>query len=155
MSDDRRGFSLLELLTGVVFLALLAGLALPQYHQMRSEAVAARAIGATQVVRTAAYAHMEATGSWPQETSSGRVPVDLVRFLPDGFRFTHPGFSLAWRHPTWVGPGGVHSAHMTQVLTDDPSVCDAMYRLLGGTRNPDLLAACNGTIGVVTIYYEN
>jgi prepilin-type N-terminal cleavage/methylation domain-containing protein len=155
MTRDRRGFSLLELLTVLVVISLVVGLALPQYHLLRSRAVAAQAIGATQVVRNAAYAHMEATGSWPSEAAAGRIPGGLVRFLPTGFRFTHAGFSLAWRHTTWLTPDGTQSAQMTQVLTDDPAVCDAVHRLLGGRRNPDLLAACNGSVGLVTWYYDN
>ncbi len=155
MRGGRRGFSLIELLIVLTVMSLLLGLALPQYRMLRSRAVAAQAIGATQVVRNAAYAHMEATGRWPDDAATGDVPAALVRFLPEGFQFTHSGFSIAWRHSSWSTPTGEQSAQMTQVRTDDASVCDAMNRLLGGNRNQDLLAACDGTTGMVTQYYDN
>jgi prepilin-type N-terminal cleavage/methylation domain-containing protein len=152
---NRRGFSLVELLTVVAFLCLVVGIAVPSYQRLKDRAVAAQAIGAMHVVRNAAYAHVEATGTWPEGESAGTVPPGLSQFLPSGFSFVQPGFTLAWRHPTWEVDGVEGGAQIAQVVTRDPAVCDAVDRLLGGRKNPDLVSACNGTTGLVSLYLDN
>ncbi len=151
----RRGFALIELLTVVAFLGLLTGIALPSYQRLRSRAAAVQAIGALHVVRTAAYGYMEATGSWPAGQSMGTVPAGLSPYLPVGFSFDKPGLRLAWRRDTWVVNGVEESSQMAQLQTQDPLVCDAIDRLLGGSTNTNLLSACNGPTGLITLFLDN
>lgn len=152
---SRRGFTVIELLTAVALVGLLAGIALPSYHRLQSRAVAAQTIGALHVVRTAAYAYNEANGGWPATASMGRVPAGLGRYLPAGFTFEQPGFRMAWRRETWVTNGAEESSQLVQIEAQDPAVCDATDRLLGGSANTSLLSACNGPLGLITLYLDN
>ncbi len=154
MSRDQRGFTFIELLVVLTILSLLTGLAMPQYQLVRKRARAAEAVGAITVVRHAAFAYNEATGQWAPGGSTGQVPAELANYLPNGFSFSQRDFDLAWRHTTWLSAGLEVSAQMVQVFTHDPYVCDALYHLLGGNGNPDLLASCDGQIGIVTLYVE-
>jgi prepilin-type N-terminal cleavage/methylation domain-containing protein len=152
---NRRGFTLIELLTAVAFLGLLSGLAIPYYQRLRGRATAASAIGALHVVSTAAYAYMEATGAWPGGESMGTVPAGMSSYLPTGFTFDQPGFRMAWRRDTWVVDGVEQSSQMAQLVADDPNVCDAIDRLLGGRTNNNLLSSCDGRTGLITLYLDN
>lgn len=150
----RGGFVLVELLVIVVVLSLLAGIALPKYAAIKKRAVAARAIGALMVVRGAAYAANEATGSWPAGAMSGRMPAGLRSYLPGGFRFAEAEYSLAWRSSGFSLGGQQLSTQMVEVSTTDPFVCQSIGHLLGGTQNTDLLISCNGARGVITLFVE-
>lgn len=151
---DPGGFVLVELLVIVVVLSLLAGIALPKYTGVRKRAIAARAIGSLTVVRSAAYAANEATGHWPVGAPSGQTPAGLRGFLPGGFQFAEPDFSLAWRSSAFTVGGQPQSAQMVEVSTTDPLVCQAIGHLLGGARNVDLLTSCTGARGVITLFVE-
>lgn len=152
---NRRGFTIIELLTTVAVLGLLAGIAVPYYHRLESRATAAQAIGALHVVRTAAYAYNESNGGWPSTEAIGTVPNGLGRYLPQGFTFDKPGFRMAWRRESWITNGEEETSQMVQLETTDPSVCDAIDKLLGGSTNINLLSACNGSTGLVSLYLDN
>ena len=152
---NRRGFTIIELLTVVAVAGLLTGIATPYYHRLQSRATAAQAIGALHVVRTAAYAYNESNGGWPTTEPIGTVPSGMGRYLPSGFTFDKPGFRMAWRRETWVTNGVEETSQMVQLETTDPAVCDAIDRLLGGSTNINLLSACNGATGLITLYLDN
>lgn len=154
MKRDERGFTLIELMVVVTVISLLAGLAMPKYHELRKRATAAQAIGALGVVRHAAFAYNEATGQWAPNGTTGDAPPELINYLPAGFSFSQEDFDLAWRHSSWLSGDAQESAQMVQVYTRDPYVCDAVFRLLGGDENKDIVAACDGATGVVTLYVE-
>ena len=155
MTRNERGFTLIELMVVVTVLSLLAGLAMPKYHELRKRATAAQAIGALGVVRHAAFAYNESTGTWAPSSSVGDAPPELINYLPGGFSFSQPDFDLAWRYSTWQSDGIEESAQMVQVFPRDPFVCDAVFHLLGGDENKDLVGACDGATPVVTLYVES
>ncbi len=155
MNDHRRGFTILELLVVMTILALLAGLAMPKYHELRNRATATEAIGALGVIRHAAFAYNEASGQWAPGTSTGIVPAELVQYLPDGFGFRQPEFDLAWSHSSWMSGTQQQSAQMVQLFTRDPAVCDQVSHLLGGSANPQILSLCDGGNGTIILYVES
>jgi prepilin-type N-terminal cleavage/methylation domain-containing protein len=155
MTRRRQGFALIELLMVLLVLSIVVGIAVPKYRGLRDRAVAAEVIGAITTVRSGAFAHLEATGHWPAGAATGAVPPELGPYLPDGFRFNQTGYALAWRSSSWAGDGGEASAQLVQVTTEDPFVCDAVNSLLGGSGNAGLVAVCNGTSGMVTLYVDN
>ena len=86
---SRRGFSFIELLTVMIVIGILASIAILRYRDFTNEALA---------VRLAALNHYSETSNWPGETADGQVPAELVRYLPDGWRFSTGSYSLDWEN---------------------------------------------------------
>lgn len=93
-----RGFTLIELLIVLSIVSILARIALPAYAGMVRDSVAAQVAADFGVVRSAATAQFEATGSYPADTPDGQVPPGLAAFLPQDFRFSKPHYQLAWNN---------------------------------------------------------
>ena len=93
---SRRGFSFIELLTVMIVIGILASIALLKYRDFTNEALAARIATDMQTVRLAALNYYTDTNTWPGEASSGVVPAELERYLPDNWRFTSPTYELDW-----------------------------------------------------------
>lgn len=153
MTADRRGFTIIELLMTMTILSLLAGLAMPKYHELRNRATATQAIAALSVVRHAAFAYNEATGQWAPGGNAGVAPSGLAPYLPDGFGFSQPDFDLAWSHSSWLSGGQEQSAQMVQLFTHDAAVCDQVSHLLGGAGNPSILSMCDRDSGGLIILH--
>jgi prepilin-type N-terminal cleavage/methylation domain-containing protein len=155
MSRRAAGFTLIEMMIVVVILSILAGILLPKTRDFRRRAIAAKAVGAMSVARTAAYQYNEATGGWPPSAGRGQVPAGLATYLPAGFSFAVPEFDLMWRVQNIRSGGTTTTQQMIQVLPqNDPVLCAEIGNQLGGGRNPSLVVACGGRNGSVTLYVE-
>ena len=95
---SRRGFSFIELLTVMIVIGILASIAILRYRDFTNEALAARIATDMETVRLAALNHYSETSNWPGETADGQVPAELVRYLPDGWRFSTGSYSLDWEN---------------------------------------------------------
>jgi prepilin-type N-terminal cleavage/methylation domain-containing protein len=95
---SRRGFSFIELLTVMIVIGILASIALLKYRDFTNEALAARIGTDMETVRLAALNYYSETGNWPPEAAPGQVPAELVRFLPDGWRFATGSYELDWEN---------------------------------------------------------
>jgi prepilin-type N-terminal cleavage/methylation domain-containing protein len=104
MIRRRPGFTLIELLTVMIVLGLLAGIAVLKYIDLRHRAVAAAVAGDLHTVRIAAYGARYETDSWPEEAGPGTIPPGLAPYLPGGFSFVKPEYTLDWEN--FVPPGG-------------------------------------------------
>ena len=152
MTTTRRGFTLVELMTTVAVMGVLASIAGPRYQQIRKRANAAEIVTAMTTVRSAVYQFNETSGAWPATASLGAVPVGLDGYLPGAGvnLFTGPDHQLGWT-ATPVGPSP------TQVVAasiSDGTVCYAVYGLLGGDQNADLLGMCNAGGGFVFLWVD-
>ena len=87
MIRRRAGFTFIELLTVMIVIGLLAGIALLKYIDLRHRARAAQAAADLQAVRLAAYGAWYETGKWPAEVGAGRGAARARAYLPTGFTF--------------------------------------------------------------------
>jgi prepilin-type N-terminal cleavage/methylation domain-containing protein len=78
----RRGFTLVEMLTVLVFIAILASVALLKYIDLRNTARTASLAGDVRAVTIAVFNYYGEHDDWPPETGAGLVPAGLAMFLP-------------------------------------------------------------------------
>lgn len=155
MTRHERGFTLIEMMIVVVILSILAGILLPKVRDFRRRAIASKAVGAMSVIRTAAFQYNEATANWPPNAARGTVPTGLGTYLPSGFAFTTTEFDLMWRVQTVRSGRITTQQQMVQVLPrNDAVLCAMIANQLGDIRNPDLVVACSGRNGSVTLYVD-
>jgi general secretion pathway protein G len=106
----RRGFTFIEILVVMIVLSILAGMAVLKYIDLKHRALTASATADLQAVRLAAYGAWYEHGVWPDEVGAGVVPPALLPYLPTGFRFSKPEYTLDWDN--FVPPGGGPSGGM-------------------------------------------
>ena len=70
--SPRRGFSLIELLTVMAVIALLAAIALPRYRDMKRRAYSANIVSDFNTVRVAAYNYFADNNTYPPEHKKAR-----------------------------------------------------------------------------------
>jgi prepilin-type N-terminal cleavage/methylation domain-containing protein len=100
----RRGFSIVELLVSMTLIGLLATIAMPRYGDMRRRATAAAIIGDVHAIRIGAFSAYVEQQQFPRSTGMGRVPNEMVTYLPNGFTFERHGVTYQWQ--TWTITSG-------------------------------------------------
>ena len=149
MSRRRDGFTIIELLMVMIVISILAGLAVLKYVDLRHRARAAQVSADLQSVRLAAYGAWYEHNAWPSDAGPGQVPADLVPYLPQGFSFAKPEYTLDWEN--FVPPGGGSSAGMqlgVVVSAATPRLQKTLEQTLGN-RLP--FVAVGGTITFVIV----
>jgi prepilin-type N-terminal cleavage/methylation domain-containing protein len=149
MSRPRAGFTIVELLTVMILIGVLASIAILKYIDLRHRARASAAAGDLQAIRIAAYSAWYETGSWPGEVGPGVTPPGLVTYLPANFSFTRPEYTMDWE--SFVPPGGGPSSSMqvgVVITSSDPRLQSAMQQQLG-TRLPFIYVG--GTLTFVIV----
>lgn len=101
----RRGFSIPELLVVLTIMGVLVRIGMPRYGELRRQAAARAIIGDVQAVRVAAYNYNTEHQAWPANSAQGQVPAELVTFLPAGFQFVRPTYTMDWE--VWNGAGSI------------------------------------------------
>lgn len=128
----RRGFTFIEVLVVVVVMSILTGLAVLKYLDLKHRALSASATADLQAVRLAAYSAWYEHGVWPGESGAGAVPPQLTPYLPGGFTFTKPEYTLDWDN--FVPPAGGPSGSMqlgVVVSSGNPRLMKALQNNLG------------------------
>jgi prepilin-type N-terminal cleavage/methylation domain-containing protein len=100
---QRRGFTLIELMTVVSVLGLLIAIGLPRYRDVKRRAFAAKITGDFNTVRLAAYNYFADNSTYPSDGSPGVAPAALVPYLPQNFKFDAGNYTLdydVWPSPT-------------------------------------------------------
>lgn len=143
-ADDRRsrqrrdmpvGFTLVELVTVMLVVAILVRIGLPRVEQAIAQARAAAVIGDFNVVRQAAYQYQAERLRWPPDSETGEIPPGLEDGLPRGFSFQRDHYQLDWEH--WALPSSTPGRSRTDpllgisVVTDDPRLARAVVTILG------------------------
>ena len=131
------GFSLLELMIVLTIVSLLVRLSLPAYVNVRREAIASQAAGDFNVIRAAAIAQYEATGSYPADASGGVTPQGMTPYLPKNFSFRPKDYELDWDNytvaDTTAGSSGTGQILALTVTADDPAVGLQVLNVLGAS----------------------
>jgi prepilin-type N-terminal cleavage/methylation domain-containing protein len=145
----RRGFTFIEILVVMIVLSILAGLAILKYIDLRHRALTTSAIADLQAIRLAGYSAWYEHGVWPAEVGAGVVPGGLVPYLPGGFEFSKPEYTLDWDN--FVPPGGGPTGAMqlgVVVTSSDPRLMKTLQNNLG-SKAP--FFAVGGTLTFVIV----
>jgi prepilin-type N-terminal cleavage/methylation domain-containing protein len=151
----RRGFTIIEMLAVMTIIGILVRIALPSLQAIRRKAEAAKVLGDFEAVRVAAYNYNADTGLWPPETGAGRVPQQLVTYLPQGFSFTKSDYQLDWDY--WITARGTARYPATGILvgisvtTEDRLLGQAVQDLLAPKSEAAFVAGGKYTFMILPI----
>src|SRR5687767_6423857 len=98
----RRGFSLIELMTVMAVIGLLAALGIPRYRDMKRRAYSANIMSDFNTVRVAAYNYFADNATYPPDGGAGTAPAVLVPYLPQNFSFSTEQYTLDY--DVWPSP---------------------------------------------------
>jgi prepilin-type N-terminal cleavage/methylation domain-containing protein len=145
----RRGFTFIEILVVCVVLSILAGLAVLKYIDLRHRALTTSAIADLQAIRLAGYSAWYEHGVWPAEVGAGVVPGGLEPYLPGGFQFIKPEYTLDWDN--FVPPGGGPSGAMQLGVVVTSSDARLMKTLQNNLGSKGPFFALGGTLTFVIV----
>ena len=98
----RVGFTLVELMVVVIIIGMLSTIAVPKFKDVRRKATATQIMGDFDVIRHAALSFYVDSSYFPDQAGSGVIPPGLVRYLPNGFTFKNPQWTIAFENWTAV-----------------------------------------------------
>ncbi len=131
----RRGFSLIELLTVMLIIGILARIAVPHYADMKRRATAAAIMGDVHAIRIAAFTYYAESGTFPGNTAKGRIPPELLQHLPANFEFRQTDYTYQWH--VWTVKSGPKGHKTTETLvgvavtTKDPALAAQLLKMAG------------------------
>jgi prepilin-type N-terminal cleavage/methylation domain-containing protein len=128
MMRRRDGFTIIELLTVMALIGILAGIAVPHYIGMKRRAVVASVFADVHAVRIAALGYYTETGKFPADSPNGQVPPELIDHLPKGFDFTRTDHLYDWH--TW-SVGGSRQLVGISVSSGDTELIAQLWRAGG------------------------
>jgi len=126
------GFTIVELLTVVIILGLLSGIAILKYMDLRNQARAAEVASDFRTVMVAAYNYYSDHNDWPPDGGPGAPPPSLVQYLPGSFLFTRPEWTLDFDN---LGVGGGDYVVGVTLTTGNADLMSKLVRTLG-TKQP-------------------
>ena len=130
----KRGFTFVELLVSMTVVAILSAVAVPKYIDLKRRANTTKVIGDIQVVRVAVMTFFADSAYFPAEVGAGVTPKNLQKYLPIGFSFSEPRWTLDyenWSVDAESGVTDVPSLIGISVTTQDPELGEATSRVLG------------------------
>jgi prepilin-type N-terminal cleavage/methylation domain-containing protein len=145
----RRGFTFIEILVVMIVLSILASLAILRYIDLRHRALTTSAIADLQTIRLAGYSAWYEHGVWPGEVGAGVVPGGLTPYLPGGFQFSKPEYTLDWDN--FVPPGGGPSGAMQLGVVITSSDSRLMKTLQNNLGSKGPFFAVGGTLTFVIV----
>lgn len=129
----RRGYTLVEMMVVLVVIGLLSGLAVLKYIDLTRTAFAAKIAGEFVTVRLAAYNYeADHNNQWPPESGPGVIPPEFNGYLPDGFSFSYPTYTLDWDNRS---PSLIPFQLAISMETTDARLVNALRQNLG-TKAP-------------------
>ena len=124
---DRRGVTMVELLIVMVIISIVVAVAQPNLQRAVMKARATSIIGDLQVVRVAVLSFQADNSRWPADRNRGTVPPDLVEYLPVGFSFNNPLYTLDYDNWSATGPFKV----AVSIITPDRDLGWTLLGMLG------------------------
>jgi prepilin-type N-terminal cleavage/methylation domain-containing protein len=131
---NRRGFTIIELITVVLVMTVLAGIALLKYMDLRNNAVAVQMSQELRAVAVASMNYHADTETWPAETGAGAVPAGLGPLLPGQLAgsFDRVQYMLDYENFGGSNPDILIGVSVT---TGDPKLFAKFVQYMG-TKNP-------------------
>jgi prepilin-type N-terminal cleavage/methylation domain-containing protein len=146
----RRGFTFIEILVVMIVLGILSGLAILKYIDLRHRALSASAAADLQAVRLAAYSSWYEHNTWPADADPGMIPAGLAPYLPGGFTFSKPEYTLDWANfvPAGGGPSGGGPQLWVELSSSDARLMKTLENNLG---SKGLFLVVGGTLTFVIV----
>jgi type IV pilus assembly protein PilA len=94
--QDRRGFTLIELVTVVVVIGVLASIGTMRYLSLENDALTSKVGSEMQEIRLAALNYYTEHETWPGPASAGTIPLELAPLLSGATQFTTSHYTLEW-----------------------------------------------------------
>lgn len=154
MKRGLRGFTVIELLVVLLIMSILVRLSLPLVSEARRSAQATQIIGALTTLRASSYSYQASTSRWPATASAGTVPPALVNQLPTGFSFVTPQYRLQWVVNQVSLQGAPRQVPSVRAYIGEAELCSRTAGVLGGARNLDVVAMCQGQNGYVSWSFD-
>ena len=92
----RKGFTIVELLTVMLIIGILASMAMLRYMDLTNEALAGKVGQEMQQIRIAAIAYYAEQEVFPPSAAAGMRPLELDPLLSDATQFSNPAYTLEW-----------------------------------------------------------
>jgi len=134
MSRRCDGFTLVELVIVLVFVSVIAALAIPNYLSLVRKTHVMQAVADLQAIRAAAYIYYGDHLKWPKESAPGVIPPELADRLPASATFSRPDYLLDWDN--WytargrlLYPGSGIGAGIG-IVADDRALVDGVERIM-------------------------
>lgn len=126
-----RGFTLIELLMVMIVIGILSGIAVLKYIDFKNAANTARVSSDFRAVQVAVFTYWADKESWPNDVGPGQAPLGLGPYMPAGFLWTKPTYTLDYdQFPV----GSTFLVGIT-VLTDDARFRAKLIQIMG-SRTP-------------------
>lgn len=136
--NPARGFSLIELLTVMVLIAILAAIALPRLRGAIYNAQCTGILGDVHAVQVAYSHYISDGGRRPGNSSWGSVATDLAPYLPDGFNFATDIADYRWvRLAPGASPWGVEMGELR--VRPKPDLAKVLVDRLAGMSNQAMI----------------
>lgn len=128
MSGDAR-VKVLEALAVLTIIASAAAIAVPKFGDLERRDVASQVLADVEVMRGAVYAFYSDSAYFPEESSTGSIPENLVAYLPSGFSGRRSYGTIQYKN--W--PMGVVTDTSAQVNTSAAPEAIAASNVIGAT----------------------
>jgi prepilin-type N-terminal cleavage/methylation domain-containing protein len=129
----RAGFTFIEMLIVMIIVGLLSSVAVPKYIDLKRRASTTRVVGDINAVRVAALSFYADSGYFPGEADAGEIPDNMVKYLPIGFTFHRPGWTLDYEY--WdIGQSPFSNSTSivaVAVIPEDPKLAESTFTMLG------------------------
>lgn len=126
-----RGFTLVELMTVIIILAVLAAIAILKYIDLRNQGLSAQIVQEMRAVQLAAFNFHADNEQWPAETGPGIVPTALQPLLPGQLAasFDRTQYLLDYEN---FGHGAGEVVIGISATTSDAKLFARLVRYMGG-----------------------
>jgi prepilin-type N-terminal cleavage/methylation domain-containing protein len=144
----RKGFTLVEMMIVVVVLAILAGIAVMKYIDLRNAALAAQMAQEVRAIQIAAFNYYADKEVWPPDAGKGAVPPGLGPLLPGQLAGSFDRGKYVFDFENFGGdPDDDLNPTMivgVNITTDDPKLFAKFVHYLG-TQSPFFVAGTTMT----------
>lgn len=131
--QDKRGFTLIELIMVMTLVGILSAIALPRLSDATNKAHATHVISDFATIQLAGIQYYtETSGDLPATAPVGVAPPELDYLLPDGFEFSYLSVTYRWRRWDVSLPSGQNYASGLELESPDEKLIAEIMRLYSG-----------------------